>query len=199
MTDRRDAQVILKSLLEDRVPRIWVPSVDNTDLRQPLWYRHGASTYAHHESATSADVCWRTLVLEMSAVSGEVMRSTSLAASHEFTLTFLGISSSEHLFCDAVWSHSFLLELLRVGTRRRAVKPIDSAAESAKVNGWRCRNEVNLPAPLAHDAHMDWHEKLPCRASPHWSPRDCALGLSAGHSDDTRPGFIHSPMRFTLQ
>ena len=39
-TDRRDAQLILKLLLEDRFPRIWVPSAENRDLRQLLWHRH---------------------------------------------------------------------------------------------------------------------------------------------------------------
>jgi transposase len=39
-TDRQDAQLILRLLLEDRFPRIWVPSWENRDLRQLLWHRH---------------------------------------------------------------------------------------------------------------------------------------------------------------
>lgn len=39
-TDRQDARLILKLLLEDRFPRIWVPSAENRDLRQLLWHRH---------------------------------------------------------------------------------------------------------------------------------------------------------------
>src|SRR5229473_6518665 len=39
-TDRQDAQHILRLLLEDRFPRIWVPSGENRDLRQLLWHRH---------------------------------------------------------------------------------------------------------------------------------------------------------------
>jgi transposase len=39
-TDRQDAQLILRLLLEDRFPRIWVPSSENRDLRQLLWHRH---------------------------------------------------------------------------------------------------------------------------------------------------------------
>jgi transposase len=39
-TDRMDAQLLLKLLLEDRFPRIWVPSPENRDLRQLLWHRH---------------------------------------------------------------------------------------------------------------------------------------------------------------
>ena len=39
-TDRQDAQLILKLLLEDRFPRIWVPDAENRDLRQLLWHRH---------------------------------------------------------------------------------------------------------------------------------------------------------------
>jgi transposase len=39
-TDRQDAQLILGLLMEDRFPRIWVPSWENRDLRQLLWHRH---------------------------------------------------------------------------------------------------------------------------------------------------------------
>ncbi len=39
-TDRQDAQLLLKLLMEDRFPRIWVPDVENRDLRQLLWHRH---------------------------------------------------------------------------------------------------------------------------------------------------------------
>ncbi len=39
-TDRRDAALLLQLLLEDRFPRVWVPSSENRDLRQLLWHRH---------------------------------------------------------------------------------------------------------------------------------------------------------------
>jgi len=39
-TDREDARHILQLVLEDRFPRIWVPSWDNRDVRQLLWHRH---------------------------------------------------------------------------------------------------------------------------------------------------------------
>jgi transposase len=39
-TDRLDAQLLLKLLLENNFPRIWVPSPDNRDVRQLLWHRH---------------------------------------------------------------------------------------------------------------------------------------------------------------
>jgi transposase len=39
-TDRQDAQLILQLLLEERFPRVWVPSGENRDLRQLLWHRH---------------------------------------------------------------------------------------------------------------------------------------------------------------
>jgi len=35
-----DAQLILKLMLEDRFPQIWVASWENRDLRQLLWHRH---------------------------------------------------------------------------------------------------------------------------------------------------------------
>ena len=39
-TDRQDAQHILRLLLKDDFPRIWIPSWENRDLRQLLWHRH---------------------------------------------------------------------------------------------------------------------------------------------------------------
>jgi transposase len=39
-TDRQDAQLILKLMLKDDFPRIWVASWENRDLRQLLWHRH---------------------------------------------------------------------------------------------------------------------------------------------------------------
>ena len=39
-TDRLDAELLLQLLLEDRFPRVWVPSGENRDLRQLLWHRH---------------------------------------------------------------------------------------------------------------------------------------------------------------
>jgi len=39
-TDRKDAQLLLQLMLEDRFPRIWVPSPENRDVRQLLWHRH---------------------------------------------------------------------------------------------------------------------------------------------------------------
>jgi len=39
-TDRQDAQLILRLMLKDDFPKIWVPSWENRDLRQLLWHRH---------------------------------------------------------------------------------------------------------------------------------------------------------------
>ena len=39
-TDRQDAHLILKLMLKDDFPRIWVPDWENRDLRQLLWHRH---------------------------------------------------------------------------------------------------------------------------------------------------------------
>jgi transposase len=39
-TDRQDAQHILKLMLKDDFPKIWVPHWQNRDLRQLLWHRH---------------------------------------------------------------------------------------------------------------------------------------------------------------
>jgi transposase len=39
-TDREDARLVRTLLLENRFPRIWVPTPENRDLRQLLWHRH---------------------------------------------------------------------------------------------------------------------------------------------------------------
>jgi transposase len=39
-TDRQDAQLLLKLMIEDRFPRIWAADAENRDLRQLLWHRH---------------------------------------------------------------------------------------------------------------------------------------------------------------
>ena len=39
-TDREDARHILKFMLKDDFPKIWVPNWENRDLRQLLWHRH---------------------------------------------------------------------------------------------------------------------------------------------------------------
>src|SRR5262249_40911074 len=39
-TDREDARHILRLLVEDGFPRIWIPNWDNRDVRQLLWHRH---------------------------------------------------------------------------------------------------------------------------------------------------------------
>ncbi len=65
-TDRQDAQLILKLMLEDRFPQIWVPSWENRDLRQLLWHRHpnGAGAHTDHESAASGGAQRRSAVQE---------------------------------------------------------------------------------------------------------------------------------------
>ena len=40
MNDRRDADHILKLMLKDDFPRIWIPTPENRDLRQLIWHRH---------------------------------------------------------------------------------------------------------------------------------------------------------------
>ena len=39
-TDRQDAQLLLRLMIEDRFPRIWMPDAANRDMRQLLWHRH---------------------------------------------------------------------------------------------------------------------------------------------------------------
>src|ERR1700746_1828715 len=39
-TDREDARLLLRLMLENNFPQIWVPGPENRDLRQLLWHRH---------------------------------------------------------------------------------------------------------------------------------------------------------------
>lgn len=39
-TDRRDAELLLRLLIQDRFPRLWIPSEEQRDLRQLLMHRH---------------------------------------------------------------------------------------------------------------------------------------------------------------
>jgi transposase len=39
-TDRQDAQLLLRLMIADRFPRIWIPDAANRDMRQLLWHRH---------------------------------------------------------------------------------------------------------------------------------------------------------------
>jgi len=39
-TDRQDAQLLLRLMMEERFPQVWVPDAANRDLRQLLWHRH---------------------------------------------------------------------------------------------------------------------------------------------------------------
>jgi transposase len=39
-TDRNDARLLLRLMLENNFPQIWVRSAENRDLRQLLWHRH---------------------------------------------------------------------------------------------------------------------------------------------------------------
>ena len=39
-TDKRDAGNILKLLVEDRFPRLWLPDAQQRDMRQLLTHRH---------------------------------------------------------------------------------------------------------------------------------------------------------------
>jgi transposase len=39
-TDRQDAQHLLRLMLKDDFPKVWVPSWENRDVRQLLWHRH---------------------------------------------------------------------------------------------------------------------------------------------------------------
>ena len=39
-TDRQDAELLLKLMIEDRFPRVWISSLEDRDLQQLLWHRY---------------------------------------------------------------------------------------------------------------------------------------------------------------
>ena len=51
-TDRQDAQLLLRLMIEDRFPRIWVAGAENRDLRQLLWHRHRLVNRRIYSSST---------------------------------------------------------------------------------------------------------------------------------------------------
>jgi hypothetical protein len=63
-TDRQDAQLILKLMLKDDFPKIWVPSWENRDLPATSMASapHGAGAHADHESVASGGAERRSAV-----------------------------------------------------------------------------------------------------------------------------------------
>jgi len=89
-TDREDARLLLKLLLEDRFPRIWVPSPENRDLRQLLWHRHRLvqmRTRIMNQLQGAGDE--REPVLE-----GKVVERTRASRIGKASISFLGQPSS---------------------------------------------------------------------------------------------------------
>jgi len=80
-TDQLDAQHILKLLLKEDFPQIWVPSGENRDLRQLVAPApDGAGAHAHHEPAAGGSF-ERRRTLQEEIVAGErtkTIRSLSL-------------------------------------------------------------------------------------------------------------------------
>ena len=75
-TDRQDAQLILRLLLEDRFPQIWVPSLGEprSAATAVASASHGAGAHANHEPTASGGVERR------SALQKEVVARTRAAA-----------------------------------------------------------------------------------------------------------------------
>src|SRR5580765_2614237 len=65
-TDRQDAQHILRLMLKDDFPQIWVPSAENRDVRQLLWHRHRmvqARTRVMNHVLSQKSGDWRVVIL----------------------------------------------------------------------------------------------------------------------------------------
>ena len=92
-TDREDARLMRKLLLENRFPRIWVPSSENRDLRQTALApaSAGADADTDHESAASGGI-ERGLSLEEKTV-----QRTGTSTARETRISSLGQSASERI------------------------------------------------------------------------------------------------------
>jgi hypothetical protein len=80
-TDRQDAQLILKLMLKDDFPKIWVPSWENRDLRQTAMASppYGAGAYADHESVASGGAERRSAVQEEVVADGTPLTAWNIA------------------------------------------------------------------------------------------------------------------------
>jgi hypothetical protein len=79
-TDRQDAQLILQLLIENRFPRIWVPSWENRDLRQLLWHRHRMVQARTRIEPTAGRSAQRRTALQKEAVAGCGTRATGVVS-----------------------------------------------------------------------------------------------------------------------
>src|ERR1700730_11871199 len=82
-TDREDARLLLRLLLENRFPRIWVPSPENRDLRQLLWHRHRLvqmrTRIMNQLQAVAMNECYRWKKKLFSAQGRALLEKLSLA------------------------------------------------------------------------------------------------------------------------
>ena len=63
--DRRDADLILKLLAENRFPRIWLPSKELQDLRALLRHRHQWDAYGREYKMRCRRLPWRMVCDEV--------------------------------------------------------------------------------------------------------------------------------------
>jgi transposase len=63
--DREDARLLLRLLRENNFPQIWIPDLENRDLRQLLWHRHRLVQMRTrimnqlHAIAMNEGYCWK--------------------------------------------------------------------------------------------------------------------------------------------
>src|SRR5215471_18217168 len=54
-TDREDARLLLTLVLENRFPRVWLPSPEDRDLRQLLWHHEPAASGGDERRSTTEE------------------------------------------------------------------------------------------------------------------------------------------------
>jgi hypothetical protein len=138
-TDRQDAQLILRLMLKDDFPQIWVPNWENRDLRQLLASASdGAGAHAHHEPAAGGSPERRTAFEEAivarrrTRTAGDVPVS---AVGEPATARSVGVTGSTHSDdCRADCSH-------RAGSRK-----MSGGTAFADASGSRCADGVGVRA-----------------------------------------------------
>jgi hypothetical protein len=85
---------------------------------------------------------------------GFLFLSTAL---NEFVVAFFCIACFEYGVRGTVWAHCFFSEFLDLGTQRFTGEKINSLFSLAGFDGARGSYEVQLPARLALNAHVNRH------------------------------------------
>jgi transposase len=146
-TDRRDAKLILKLLLEGRFPRIWVPSETERDVRQLLMDRH------HRMRArTQVKNQLQSLALNQGLQKGRKLWSVAgMEALRELPMMEHAARRRDQLLltvCELDRQIAELDMLINAGRRARGCTASDDASRSGPADGARDGADAGRGKPL---------------------------------------------------